>query len=125
MAKFWLVIAGLRFAIAGIRSVIAGIQSVIAGLTRNPVYAWHWIPDRVRDDNSRVRNDNSQLQDDKPQLRDDIVFFVTAMSLRGPDTTHRHLGQRKALVVAGARHQYELQTGTRRGGAGTGQRKQD
>ncbi len=111
MAKFWLVIAGLRFAIAGIRSVIAGIQSVIAGLTRNPVYEWHWIPDRVRDDNS--------------QLRDDIVFFVTAMSLRGPDTTHRHLGQRKALVVAGARHQYELQTGTRRGGAGTGERKQD
>jgi hypothetical protein len=23
---------------------------VIAGLTRNPVLAWQWIPDRVRDD---------------------------------------------------------------------------
>jgi hypothetical protein len=25
-------------------------QFVIAGLIRNPVHAYHWIPDRVRDD---------------------------------------------------------------------------
>ncbi len=24
--------------------------AVIADLIRNPVYAWHWIPDQVRDD---------------------------------------------------------------------------
>ena len=30
---------------------------VIAGLTRNPVVAWHWIPDRVRDDNFLARDD--------------------------------------------------------------------
>ena len=52
------------------RSVIAGIRlslralSVIAGLTRNPVVAWHWIPDQVRDDNLGVRDDNLGVRDD-------------------------------------------------------------
>ena len=104
MAKLWLVIVGIRF--------------VIAGLTRNPVSAWHWIPDRVRDDRSRVR-------DDKPQLRDDIEIFATSMFLRGSDTTHRHLEKSKTLVVAGTRHQRELEAGARGRGAGAGQRQKD
>ncbi|MEI6601160.1 MAG: hypothetical protein WCN21_11830, partial [Comamonadaceae bacterium] len=36
------------------------IRVVIAGLTRNPVVAWHWIPDQVRDDGYRVRDDKSR-----------------------------------------------------------------
>ena len=38
------------FVIAGPFLFIAGPVLVIAGLTRNPVAARHWIPDRVRDD---------------------------------------------------------------------------
>ena len=34
---------------------------VIAGLTRNPVAAWHWIPDRVRDDSRGVQEDNLEI----------------------------------------------------------------
>ena len=118
MAKLWLVIAGFRFVIAGfrfviadIRFVIADIRFVIAGLTRNPVYAWHWIPDVETPDLIRGR--------------DDTVIFATSMFLRGPDASHRHLRQSKALVVAGARHQCELEAGTSGSGAGTGQRQQD
>ena len=37
---------------------------VIAGLTRNPVHAYHWIPDQVRDDNFRDRDDNGSGWDD-------------------------------------------------------------
>ena len=40
-----------------------GCCIVIAGLTRNPVVAQRWIPDRVRDDSCRVR-DNSVFRDD-------------------------------------------------------------
>jgi hypothetical protein len=40
-------------------SVIAGraCPELDSG-TRNPVHAWHWIPDQVRDDNLEVRDDN-------------------------------------------------------------------
>jgi len=31
--------------------------AVIADLIRNPVDAWHWIPDQVRDDKQPVRDD--------------------------------------------------------------------
>ena len=104
MAKLWLVIAGIRF--------------VIAGLTRNPVSAWHWIPDVETPDLIRGR-------DDKPQLRDDIEIFATSMFLRGSHTTHRYLEKSKTLVVAGARHQCEFETGARGRGAGAGQRQKD
>ena len=33
------------------------VPAVIADLIRNPVLAYHWIPDRVRDDIWRVRDD--------------------------------------------------------------------
>ena len=36
---------------------------VIAGLTRNPVVARHWIPDRVRDDQLA-----SEFSDNRPVL---------------------------------------------------------
>ncbi len=51
--------------------VIAGRWFVIAGLTRNPVVAWHWIPDRVRDDKLGVRDDKLGVRDDKLDVRDD------------------------------------------------------
>jgi hypothetical protein len=42
-------------------------EFVIAGLTRNPVHAYHWIPDvetpdliRGRDDSHRVRDDSHE-----------------------------------------------------------------
>ena len=35
-------------------------MAVIAGLTRNPVVAWHWIPDRVRDDKLDDRDDKTK-----------------------------------------------------------------
>ncbi len=38
------------------RFVIAA-PFVIADSIRNPVHAWHWIPDRVRDDKGRVQDD--------------------------------------------------------------------
>ena len=34
---------------------------VIADLIRNPVSVWHWIPDRVRDDNWRPGMTNAGL----------------------------------------------------------------
>ena len=80
--------------------------SVIAGLTRNPVVAWHWIPDRVRDDKwlarddiviagltrnpvvawhwipDRVRDDNFLARDDNFMTRDDnfLVRVTNAMA---------------------------------------------
>ena len=48
-----------------------GSQLVIAGLTRNPVHAYHWIPDQVRDDNCRDRDDNGRDRDDNCRDRDD------------------------------------------------------
>ena len=42
---------------------------VIAGLTRNPVFAWRWIPDLVRDDNLHVRDDNFHVRDDKSRFK--------------------------------------------------------
>jgi hypothetical protein len=62
------------------RSVIAGIRlslralSVIAGLTRNPVVAWHWIPDVETPDLIRGRDDNLGVRDDNLGVRDDIVI---------------------------------------------------
>ena len=47
----------------GYRIVIAG-PIVIAGLTRNPVHAYNWIPDRVRDDKLLTRDDKLRTRDD-------------------------------------------------------------
>ena len=62
-------------------------MAVIAGLTRNPVVAWHWIPDRVRDDNFAVRDDNFAVRDDNFAVGDDsdglrrnAVWFVRVIS---------------------------------------------
>ena len=43
-----------------------------AGPIRNPVHAWQWIPDRVRDDKGGVRDDKGGVRDDKGGVRDDI-----------------------------------------------------
>ena len=43
--------------------VIAGPGLVIAGLTRNPVAARQWIPDRVRDDSRGVQDDNLEIEE--------------------------------------------------------------
>ena len=118
MAKLWLVIAGIRF-------VVSDIRFVIAGLTRNPVSAWHWIPDVATPDLIRGRDDRSRVRDDNSQHRDDTVIFATSMFLRGPDASHRHLEKSKTLVVAGTRHQRELEAGARGRGAGAGQRQKD
>ncbi|TSA12990.1 MAG: hypothetical protein D4R79_06450 [Comamonadaceae bacterium] len=39
--------------------------------TRNPVLAWHWIPDQVRDDKLDVRDDKLDVRDDKLDVWDD------------------------------------------------------
>jgi hypothetical protein len=39
------------------RQLSLRVPAVIADLIRNPVRAYHWIPDRVRDDIWRVRDD--------------------------------------------------------------------
>jgi hypothetical protein len=39
--------------------MLAFWRAVIAALSRNPVYAWHWIPDVVTPDLIRGRDDNS------------------------------------------------------------------
>jgi hypothetical protein len=44
---------------------------VIAGLTRNPWLAWHWIPDRVRDDKLLASDDKLLASDDKLDVWDD------------------------------------------------------
>ena len=44
---------------------------VIAGLTRNPVSAWHWIPDQVRDDSREVLGDSREVQGGSREVRDD------------------------------------------------------
>ena len=67
--------------------VIASPDLVRGFSTRNPVVAWHWIPDRVRDDNFAVRDDNFAVRDDNfavrnesDGLRRDAVWFVRVMS---------------------------------------------
>ncbi len=35
-------------------------MAVIADLIRNPVVAWHWIPDQVRDDKLDIRDDKTK-----------------------------------------------------------------
>jgi hypothetical protein len=74
--------------------VIASPDLVRGFSTRNPVVAWHWIPDRVRDDNFAVRDDNFAVRDDNFAVRDDnfavrnesdglrrdAVWFVRVMS---------------------------------------------
>ena len=54
---------------------------VIAGLTRNPVAAWHWIPDQslprarsgVRDDKLDVRDDSLGVQDDNLEIAERVI----------------------------------------------------
>ena len=46
---------------------------VIAGLTRNPVAAWHWIPDQVRDDKLDVRDDSLGVQDDNLEIEERVI----------------------------------------------------
>jgi hypothetical protein len=67
--------------------VIASPDLVRGFSTRNSVVAWHWIPDRVRDDNFAVRDDNFAVRDDNfavgdesDGLRRDAVWFVRVMS---------------------------------------------
>ncbi len=61
---------------------------VIAGLTRNPVHAYHWIPDvetpdliRGRDDKPRVRDDNCSGQDDNGSSSDDKAAAGTPLEV--------------------------------------------
>ena len=51
-----------------------GTASVIAGLTRNPVTAWHWIPDQVRDDKWLASDDKLLARDDKLLAPDDKLL---------------------------------------------------
>ena len=44
---------------------------VIADLIRNPVSVWHWIPDVETPDLIRGRDDIFGVRDDKPGVRDD------------------------------------------------------
>ena len=54
--------------------VIAGQALSLRATTRNPVLAYHWIPDRVRDDSHRVRDDNLLTRDDNLLTRDDKLL---------------------------------------------------
>ena len=65
---------------------------VIAGLTRNPVAAWHWIPDRVRDDKLDVRDDKLDVRDDKTKGRRTFAEPSNA----SPST---HTARRAGLVI--------------------------
>ena len=47
---------------------------VIAGPTRNPCFAWHWIPGRARDDKLLARDDKLLARDDKLLARDDKLL---------------------------------------------------
>ena len=72
---------------------------VIAGLTRNPVTAWHWIPDQVRDDKLLAsddkllaRDDKRLARDDKRLTRDDKKLTAKALAREGqryPEPCHR------------------------------------
>jgi hypothetical protein len=46
-------------------------------LTRNPVVAQHWIPDRVRDDKLLVWDDKLLVRDDKLLVLDDNCLSCT------------------------------------------------
>ncbi len=65
------VIAALRCVIAALRCVIAAPDQVRGFSTRNPVHAWHWIPDRVREDKQGVRDDKQGVRDGKQGVRED------------------------------------------------------
>ena len=49
---------GIQPVAADLQFVIAHLPLVIAGLTRNPVSAWHWIPDVETPDLIRGRDDS-------------------------------------------------------------------
>ena len=55
----------------GTAIVIAALPLSLRATTRNPVTAWHWIPDQVRDDKLQVRDDKLRVRDDKLRVRDD------------------------------------------------------
>jgi hypothetical protein len=55
----------------GTAVVIAALPLSLRATTRNPVTAWHWIPDQVRDDKLQVRDDKLRVRDDKLRVRDD------------------------------------------------------
>jgi hypothetical protein len=48
---------GLAFVTAGLAFVIAGLALSLRATTRNPVAAWHWIPDVETPDLIRGRDD--------------------------------------------------------------------
>ena len=49
------------------------VGAVIADLIRNPVDAWHWIPDQVRDDKQPVRDDKQPVRDDTEVVIADLI----------------------------------------------------
>ena len=51
-----------------------GTALSLRATTRNPVAAWHWIPDRVRDDKWLARDDKLLASDDKWLARDDKLL---------------------------------------------------
>ncbi|TSA12921.1 MAG: hypothetical protein D4R79_07035 [Comamonadaceae bacterium] len=63
--------AACKFVIAGLRCVIAAPDQVRGFSTRNPVHAWHWIPDRVREDKQGVRDGKQGVREDKLGVRED------------------------------------------------------
>ena len=85
--------------LAGIAvTTLAGIAvstlAVIADLIRNPGCAWHWIPDRVRDD-SRGRDDSRRRDDSRgldgsrgPDDRTDRVHELPHFTRDGTDDGH-------------------------------------
>ena len=69
------------------RFVIAS-PFVIADSIRNPVHAWHWIPDvetpdliRGRDDKGRVQDDKGRVRNDKGRVQDDNGISIFSNSL--------------------------------------------
>jgi hypothetical protein len=63
------------------------VPAVIADLIRNPVLAYHWIPDRVRDDICRVRDDICRVRDDHGISA--ISVFQTIADSALPDFRYR------------------------------------
>ena len=49
------------------------VGAVMADLIRNPVDAWHWIPDQVRDDKQPVRDDKQPVRDDTEVVIADLI----------------------------------------------------
>ena len=77
----------------GTAIVIAALPLSLRATTRNPVTAWHWIPDQVRDDKLRVRDDKLRVRDDnfglKVRARNLARFGVLSMNSPIPA---RHCG---------------------------------